>query len=404
MIAIGDELWVWRNLGGTFETWSLGDGIGDLAGRVVVAFDADNDGRLDLALGGGDGVSVIGLDPQSTGGLRRFSVDGGPASVSAIDAADVDGDGDLDLIAGGADGLFRLINEGGNQNGWLSVELRGLATGSSKNNSFGIGSTLEVRAADAYQFREASGDVTHFGLGDVDTADLLRVVWTNGVPQNRISPTARQRVVEEQLLKGSCPFLYTWTGERFEFATDLLWGAPAGLPMGIDKWMPSDPEELVEIEHIAPRNGNYEIRITEELWEAAFFDYLRLWVVDHPSDVETASSLKILPGSVVVEEVLGTRGLRELANRLGRTRTRRHRAGPRPRRHLCRWLGEEPLSRRPRGAVDLHLRSRRGRRGGATHSAPPRRLDLPVRRQSQHRPRPGPAVPVLPAAARSRDR
>ncbi|MDH3746510.1 MAG: CRTAC1 family protein, partial [Acidobacteriota bacterium] len=317
----GDGVFFWHNLGGRFESWKLGDGvaalIGQLSPQVVEVFDADNDGRLDIAFGDGDGVSVIGLDSSlesgTSDGGRRFTVDAGPTSVTALAAADLDGDGDLDLVAGGANGLTRLINEGGNQNGWLSVRLRGLATGSSKNNSFGLGSTLEVRAADAYQFREATGDVTHFGLGEVETADFLRVVWTNGVPQNRLSPNARQRVVEEQLLKGSCPFLYTWTGERFEFATDLLWGAPAGLPMGIGKWMPSDPEELVEIEQIAPRNGDYEIRITEELWEAAFFDYLRLWVVDHPNDVEAASTLKILPGSVIPEGVHGTRGLRDVA-------------------------------------------------------------------------------------------
>ncbi len=64
---------------------------------------------------------------------------------------------------------------------------------------------------------------------------------------------------------------------------------------------------------LEPRDGRYELRITEELWEAAFFDYARLWVVDHPAEVEVASSLKILPGRSLPETVFASRGLRPVA-------------------------------------------------------------------------------------------
>ncbi|HUO86097.1 MAG TPA: hypothetical protein VM617_01795, partial [Thermoanaerobaculia bacterium] len=61
------------------------------------------------------------------------------------------------------------------------------------------------------------------------------------------------------------------------------------------------------------RDGRYLLRVTEELWEAAFFDHLRLWVVDHPADVEVASSLRILPGQQVEDRVLASRELRPVA-------------------------------------------------------------------------------------------
>jgi hypothetical protein len=188
-----------------------------------------------------------------------------------------------------------------------------LNKGNSKNNIFGLGATLEIRSGKAYQFREVTSDVTHFGVGDLDAPDLVRVVWTNGVPQNRLDPASSQWIVEEQVLKGSCPFLYAWNGSQFTFVTDLLWNAPAGLPFAPGVWAPAHPEELVKIEGLQASDGEIHLRVTEELWEAAFFDLLRLWVVEHPADVEVASSLRILPGGRVPMQVLGTRSLHPMS-------------------------------------------------------------------------------------------
>ena len=57
-----------------------------------------------------------------------------------------------------------------------------------------------------------TGRVTHFGLGPHLKADVLRVEWTNGVPETVYFPGTDQDVLERELLKGSCPFLYTWDG------------------------------------------------------------------------------------------------------------------------------------------------------------------------------------------------
>ncbi len=236
----------------------------------------------------------------------------GTPGAEFVGQADLDGDGDLDLVTAGAEGLHRLDNDGGNQNSWLAIRLRGLAKGNSKNNILGVGSVVEVKTDRAYQFREARGDVVHFGLGGQDEAGVVRVVWTNGVPQNRLQVAGKQQLVEEQLLKGSCPFVYTWDGERIAFVTDLLWGAPIGLPVAPGVYAGADPDELIRLDGAQPReDGSYDLRVTEELWEAAFFDYARLWVVDHPSDVETASNLRIVPGAgPQPDRVLATRDVR----------------------------------------------------------------------------------------------
>ena len=311
LVAGGAELQVFRNAGGRFETWDLDLGVGKAGWTSIAVFDADNDGRMDLGLAGPSGVVVVAQRPGPT--FEKLPTEGAPSAATALAAIDLDQDCDLDLLVGGPAGLVRLENRGGSDNNCMMVRLRGLDKGNSKNNIFGIGTTLEVIQGRAYQFQEATSDVTHFGLGQQPTVEILRAVWTNGVPQNRLQPPTNQWIVEEQLLKGSCPFLYAFDGERVRFVTDLLWGAPAGLPVAPGVWASSDPQELVRVDGARPVDGTYRLMITEELWEAAFFDYVRVWVVDHPDDLEVASNLRIVPGRKLPEAVLATRNLRPVA-------------------------------------------------------------------------------------------
>jgi tetratricopeptide (TPR) repeat protein len=307
-------LQAWHNRRGTFEAWALPGLPGKPAFSDVLAFDADNDGRLDLAAAGPAGIVVLGQrGAPAAPSFETLAVEGAPAAATALAAADLDGDGDLDLVAAGPAGLHRLDNDGGNKNHWLNVRLKALTQGSSKNNLDGLGSVLETRSGSAYQFREVQEQITHIGLGRRAQPDLLRVLWTNGVPQNRVQPQGDQRIVEEQLLKGSCPFLYAWDGEGFRFVTDLLWNSPIGLPVAPGVWAGADPGELVRADGLQPKEGRYELRITEELWEAAYFDTVRLWVVDHPADVEVASNLRVIPGKPQPEEIRASRGLQPVA-------------------------------------------------------------------------------------------
>ncbi len=291
----------YQSKGGVLRAGPSFEAKGDI--KEALLFDADNDGLFDIALLSSEGVEVFlrrGTRYQALTGLEK--PDSKLRDFAGIAADDADGDGDLDLFAAGPSGLYLYTNNGGNKNGHMRISLRGLAqsTGSDKNNSFGIGSSVEVISSGGRQYREARGQVTHIGLGSVQEPDLLRVVWANGVPQNRIAPEPKQLIVEEQVLKGSCPFLYTWTGNDsgsgIEFVTDLLWGAPIGMPVAEGIYAEADPHELVVVQGAVPRNGHYDLRITEELWEAAYFDQTRLWIVDHPIGTEATGSLRVFPG------------------------------------------------------------------------------------------------------------
>ena len=198
--------------------------------------DYDNDGRLDLVIAG---------TPASGSGVRLFHNDGAGkfsdrsnilppvADARLIAATDLDRDRDLDLLVVGPSGLHVLRNDGGNRNLAVQLSLAGLTTGSGKNNALGIGSTLEVRVGDVYQRRTVTERVTTIGLGPHLKADVVRVEWPNGVPQTLYYPGTDQDVVENQVLKSSCGFLYAWNGTRFEFVTDVMWRSALGMPVGI---------------------------------------------------------------------------------------------------------------------------------------------------------------------------
>lgn len=252
---------------------------------VLKSLDYDNDGFLDLWI-----ISKQGLSLYRNDGTCRFTETNSITQMEkGITGAvgDYDNDGDLDLFYINDKGQLRALqNNGGNQNNWIQVKLEGITTGNNKVNRDGFGSRLELKVSDLYQLQYVSQQIVHFGLGAYDTADVVRVVWTNGVPQNVIEPKAKQRIQEKQILKGSCPFLYVYDGKKYEFVTDLLWRAPLGLVTAMGFVAPDETRDFVKISSskIQPKSGKYSIQITEELWETAYFDMVKLIAVDHPAD------------------------------------------------------------------------------------------------------------------------
>lgn len=76
---------------------------------------------------------------------------------------------------------------------------------------------------------------------------------------------------------------------------DCLWAAPIGLVQATGGMAPTREWEYLMIpgEQLKPRNGRYVLQLTEELWEAAYFDEVKLMAVDHPADVSIFTNEKV---------------------------------------------------------------------------------------------------------------
>jgi hypothetical protein len=113
------------------------------------------------------------------------------------------------------------------------------------------------------------------------------------VPQNIFLPESDQSLIESQVLKGSCPFLYTWNGSEYVFVKDILWRSALGMPMGIMGGTTtyafadaSDDYIKIPGEMLKSRNGKYSLQVTSELWETIYMDKLQLVAVDHPDNTD----------------------------------------------------------------------------------------------------------------------
>jgi tetratricopeptide (TPR) repeat protein len=294
------------------------------AARLIVA-DLDNNGVPDLIVSGPD-ASRIWLGEGAPG---RFVALKAELPGNLVAAVDLEGKGRLDLVGLDRDGRpIRLVNSGKKDYRWQvirPVAKVGPDLGDNRINSYGIGGEMEVRSGSFFVKQPIAAPEVHFGLGTRSHVDVLRIEWPNGTPQFEFPTKIDSTFEAEQRLKGSCPFLFTWNGERFVFVADFMWITPLGMfinaqdtgrgpsaekgtvpffSRGIERGdsprRSSGPTtEWIKIrgDQLVPRDGYYEVRVNANLWETHFFDHLSLVAVDHPTDTEMFVNERFSPAA-----------------------------------------------------------------------------------------------------------
>ena len=258
--------------------------------RLLTA-DLDNNGAVDLVLAnvGGGGAPHLWLGHED----GAFALLDHPADSQRIFAvADLNRSGRLDLLALDANGQpVKAVNHGTKNYHWQVIRTRAVtALGDQRINSFGIGGEIQTRSGLLLQAQAITGPEEHFGLGEWSSTDVARILWPNGTVNAEFQMNADQEVLAQQRLKGSCPFLFAWDGHKMKFVKDTVpWGSAIGLrinALGPAKIAATQEWYKIPRNDLAPRDGSYDLRITGELWETYYYDWLQLMTVDHPQGTD----------------------------------------------------------------------------------------------------------------------
>jgi len=296
-------LTLWRNnRGKTFDRVEFPE-TNWVRAYGVAAFDYDNDGWVDLVAVGEtkEGKGEVRLFRNlGADGFKDVTADVGLDKIQlkdprAIITGDYDGDGATDLLITQNQGPAVLLrNEGGNQNHWLRLSLKGLA-----DNKSAIGTKVEVFAGGNRQKFEIAGSNGYLGqsstdivvgLGDAKEADIVRMLWPTGVLQDEIQVAGdrQQNITEIDRRGSSCPTLFVWNGERYELVADMLGAGVVGHWIGPGQRDVPRPVEYIKIDRNAVRekDGKLSFRFMEPLEEAVYLDQVRVLAVDHPAGLE----------------------------------------------------------------------------------------------------------------------
>src|SRR5580704_13500209 len=299
----GKSLTLWRNDNGKkFEAVGFPKAEW-LKAYGLPAFDYTNDAWVALVgvgetkEGKGEIRLFRNLGPD---GFKDVTTDVGLDKIQlkaprAIITGDYDGDGATDLLITQNHGPAVLLrNEGGNKNHWLRLSLKGLA-----DNKSAIGAKVEVFSGGNRQKFEIYGSNGYLGqnstdlvvgLGDSREADIVRMLWPTGVleDETQVAGDQQQNFLEIDRRGSSCPTLFVWNGQRYEFVADMLGAGVVGHWVGPGQRDIPRPVEYIKIDRnaIREKDGKLSFRFMEPLEEAVYLDQVRLMAIDHPAEID----------------------------------------------------------------------------------------------------------------------
>ncbi len=278
------------------EELAVPEGL-DPAQASLALLDLDGDGRANILIHDRSGFEVFALDV----GGRAISRHRESARLEALAPVLVNperGPALVGIVAEEDDELaVEIWRPGPGRHPFVAIAPSGLTEPGEgmRSNASGIGTMLTLRSgrdwavADTFDSHSAPGQSLQplaVGLGGRERADFVRLLWSDGVLQTEMDLATGEvhRIHETQRQLASCPILFAWNGERYDFVSDLLGVAGIGFFQEPGRYSEPRPWEYFKFPagSIAPREGRYEIKIGEPMEEIAYIDTAHVQVYDLP--------------------------------------------------------------------------------------------------------------------------
>ena len=187
---------------------------------------------------------------------------------------------------------------------------------SMRSNASGVGTSYAIRNGAAW----AQGSVLPHssagaqgvqpeavGLAGRPAADFMRLEWPDALLQTELDlKPGHSMIVEMQRQVSSCPVIFGWDGDEFQFVTDCLGVGGIGYLASVERTaqglvpqyaVPTPRESvLLPAAAVVPRDGVIELRLGEPMEESCYLDAARLVAYDLPSgwDMTVDERLAIL--------------------------------------------------------------------------------------------------------------
>ncbi len=284
--------------------------FGNLGGTSGCVFDLAGTGTLSLVIfdasveGDAKKSRTIAIpNVEKTDFFELRTGDAGPLVGSIEYLGEKAG---VQMILGGANQPLRgyrlEVDEAYN---WIALDLRGpkladVKPESERSNPAAIGATVEVRSGQrsvTQRLNAGTGGSVRQStrlfvlLGEDTSPDFVRILWPDGILQSELGLTAARlhTIREKERKPSSCPVVFAWNGEEFEFVGDFLGVGGLGYFEAPGKYNTPDPSEVLAIPRLEPRTNEsgesvYELRVLEPLEECTYLDSASLLVVDHPAE------------------------------------------------------------------------------------------------------------------------
>jgi hypothetical protein len=289
-----NKKWNGTVLSETRNRKTTGTGNNGTVNRLALT-DADGDGRLDVILSDENGWQAVSIEGDtrktlfaSKTGKKRSSIQTWAVLTSVNGPAVVGWNtGKTPVIWSPGTGRygFALLGLSGGIN--PDAQLRSNVSGIGARVAIRIGSDWTVR--DTYRSNSGPGQSLQplaVGLGGAARLDFIAVDWSDGVYQTELALEAGKfhRINEVQRQLSSCPVLFAWNGEKFEFVSDFLGVGGIGYAVGPGEYSESRPWERYMLPQglLKPRNGRFMIKLMEPMEEAAYLDAVRMTAYDLP--------------------------------------------------------------------------------------------------------------------------